>query len=482
MIVDVLTGPAGAGKTQQLLERAARTTGRYLFAATTTALADEQARRFAALAPKDTCLPIHSRTRAREPVRRRIENLAKTYSAGQHVAAFITHESLKSANFDAFESWHACLDEIVDSVTVGTFIVSTGVAAFEDTFTLEPMEGVEWSRLVPTGPSQSWTENANDALWHNLADFCRLAARGEGVFINVTNWSQCRAGGRVKWFSIWTPLELKSFASVTIAGAGFETSVGYLVIRSTYPELQFIISHIAAARTAQPQIRIGYFTKAPGSTSFWTTSDGRYVLVQIERWLSSNLPKDCFWSGNEVVRNQFEHRIQGTMTTPKLAGLNQHRHATSCVFIYSSKCVPQDATLRDIFELSAGEIRAAREDEDVFQYVSRGAIRDPDYGGAYEVLLYDLPQAERLKARLVDAGFAEVELHAIDEAGVMDIKRAAPARATVPTAIEAADRLTAKRLKATTRQRRFRERKKAKQSETKPALKPLNSISYIEPK
>jgi hypothetical protein len=37
-----------------------------------------------------------------------------------------------------------------------------------------------------------------------------------------------RAGGRkVKWFSLWTPLALKEFASVEIASASFEHSLDY---------------------------------------------------------------------------------------------------------------------------------------------------------------------------------------------------------------------------------------------------------------
>ncbi len=458
MIVDVITGPAGAGKTQQMLERAAQTKGRYLFAATTTRLADEQASRFSLLAPSASFLTIHSENRTREPVARRIESLAKTFATDQHVAAFITHEALMSANFAAFDGWHACIDEAIDAVTVDEFTISTGTAAFEAAFTLEPIEGVNWSRLVPVGAAASWTETANDVLWSNLADLRRLAARGEGVFVNVTDWKQCRAGGLVKWFSIWTPLQLDAFASITIAGAAFQNSVSYRVMQSTYPELTFKIVVVPSARKAQPSIRIGYFTEQPGSTSFWGTSEGRYMLVQIEQWLSIHAPPASFWSGNEVVRHQFEHRIHGTMTLPKLAGLNEHRHATSCVFIYSSKSVPQDATLRDIFQLSVDEIRAAREDEDVFQYVSRGAIRDPNYGGPYQIYLYDLPQAERLRDRLCDAGFDDVELDPIDAAGVMNIKRDTCAQTTMPTAVEAADRLATKRQQNADRQRRFRAR------------------------
>ena len=123
----------------------------------------------------------------------------------------------------------------------------------------------------------------------------------------------------------------------------------------------------------------------------------------------------------------FEERVPGEQVRPKVAGSNKYRALTSCAFIYSSKARPEDAILLDVFGLTREEVERAREREDVWQFVMRGAVRMPDFEGLYTVHLYDLWQAEALAAMLREAGVADdVALEAVAAAGILDVERPKP--------------------------------------------------------
>jgi hypothetical protein len=104
-------------------------------------------------------------------------------------------------------------------------------------------------------------------------------------------------------------------------------------------------------------------------------------------------------------------------------------HHTSCLFIYSNKAQEADTAILDLLGLDRGAIRQTREYEDLWQFVMRGIVRRPDYGGDYDVYVYDLAQAESLKGYLVATGITDsVELVPVHEAGIMDSKPPASPR------------------------------------------------------
>ena len=130
-----------------------------------------------------------------------------------------------------------------------------------------------------------------------------------------------------------------------------------------------------------------------------------------------------YWSGNEVVTDYFHGRLRGEKVSPKAEGTNDLMHHTSCAYIYSSKALPSDAPLIDVFGLSPEDIERAREIEDIIQFVCRGDLRNPNATGDYHVYLYDRYQAEALADYLTEHGFGMVELVPVEEAGLLDMQR-----------------------------------------------------------
>jgi hypothetical protein len=129
-----------------------------------------------------------------------------------------------------------------------------------------------------------------------------------------------------------------------------------------------------------------------------------------------------YWSGNDGVLDRFEISVSGAMLRPKQAGTNEYRHLTSCAFIYSNKAQQSDAPILDVFGLCKDEITRARQDEDLKQFVMRGAIRCPDFDGTYDIYVYDLAQADVVQAYLGENGFGHVTLIGLDQVGIMDVE------------------------------------------------------------
>lgn len=422
MLVHVVVGIPGAGKSTRMLLDAAQNKGRYLFAVPTIDLLEEQAERLDEMAPSATIVRVHSRSATRGSVKRQISDL--TTCTGPHVIALITHEALLDADFSGFSGWHARIDEPPHGFHRGQISIEESLPYFENKFDLDPVgSGSPWAQLKPKG-SIRWPEVQKDTLTKDLVDFRKLAARPQGVFVDLLSWQEAK-GRLVTWFSLWTPLQVRSFASVLIAGAGYLTSLAYRACRDIFGgDVDFEVSDLGEPRTGQPTIIIHYFTEAhEGSTTFWESDRGRSCLVSICKWFERSEAFVGYWSGNDIVRLLFHDRIEGERANPKVAGLNSYRQHESCLFIYSSKAHPDDVNLHDLVTISKDDVRRAREDEDILQFAWRGAIRSPDFDGRYDIYLYSRDQAERLGDALRASGFDGVMLQGVPDAGIMAIMR-----------------------------------------------------------
>ena len=424
--IEVLYGAPGAGKSIALRDEALGVPGLYLFCLPTIPLIKEQAKAYRELRPDPRIEIIEARSGeggGRSKVQRQLDEArAKLTADGTtHAIVFMTHESMMACDLSGFVDWHIRIDEVPNAVQTGKVTIGTreSQSFFRNSFTLDPV-GDGWAHAKLNNAQANWKDRAGDALLARLGDFFKLAARPQGAYVNIHSWKGVK---EFQWVSLWSPTLLEHAASLKIAAAAYLDSLGYKAAKKWWAdEIEETKTEIGDPRSGWPTIRVHYFTEGhEGTSKFWGKSEGRKMIKAVCDYLGEHVSDIGFWSGNEEVRNLMEWRVghPKAMTRPKIAGSNEYRERRSCAFIYSSKPLPGDEALRGpLFEMSEADILAAREDEDIHQFIMRGIIRNESYGEDYDCYVYSKRQAEALATKL-EAIATSVEVIAIEEAGIL---------------------------------------------------------------
>jgi hypothetical protein len=422
MPVGVLLGLPGSGKSHRFIQEVVATPGFYIFFSPIIALIKEQVAALKRAAPDAIIIQVHSGVRGRRPRNQAgLDDARASVEGSPHfrVVIFMTHDALLTCDFSKFGNWHFRIDEAPNAVQSGMINIGQSAAYFSATFDLDAAG--DWSLLKPRAALGNWREAAADALLSKEVNFLKAVQRSGGVFVNIRDWREAKS---FEWCAVWTPYFLRHTSSVKIAGASFMDSLGCLATKKWWSkEVVFQDQTTERPRTGFPSISIRYFTQAhEGTTKLWEESVGRKHIKAVCDYLTEREPSLGFWSGNEMVRWLMEHRLNGDPPDPKQAGINKFEFEESCAFIYSSKPLEGDGPLRSLFGITNEQILAARETEDIFQFVFRGAIRRPEFDGAYRIYLYTRRQAEALKARIDATGIAaSVVLEPVVEVGIMNV-------------------------------------------------------------
>ena len=420
--VEVLTGPPGCGKSTRLREDAINAPGLYVFFLPTIPLIDEQVSLFRSEAPRIALHEAHS-GKGRGTVQRKLDDAhaAVIASGTNHAVIFTTHDALIMRDLSAFRDWHARIDEAPNAVQSGVIPMGKSRPFFEATFDLTPIEAEKETALLSLkGAAPNWPEIADDKLLKSIGNFIKLANSPSGLFVEAQDW---RSVDRLKWWSIWIPSALKHFDTVQIAGASYHSSLGAIITRKWFSGLVRLTDTPIPMHRAGPRpvIRIHYFTKGHRpSSALWEKSEGRRMIVRVCDFLAQRVPDLGFWSGNKEVMKLMEWRLEGELVKPRVLGINKLRTLTKCALVYSSGATEDDRPFMDTFEITDAEVRRAREDEDILQFAMRGAIRNADYAGPYDIYLYTEEQAERLAGHLNASDVGSVQIVPEPDAGIMD--------------------------------------------------------------
>ncbi|MDN3625866.1 hypothetical protein [Methylobacterium isbiliense] len=338
-----------------------------------------------------------------------------------------THEALVSLDPDLLADWHISIDELIDtSVACGSFSASTSWSALARQYRLEPSGDTRWWRVMTREDVEPLSLGEINRGASDQIAFHRLIRRGRPVYVDQPEWEQARlAGQRVSWWSLWTVAELFGCASITLASSSFSSSLMGMAHQHLHGEaIRFREERVGMDQLrARPLVRLHYYTRHRGSTTWWQTHEGSRCLVQISRHLEQ-IAFAGYWSCNSTTQLAFLHRLRGRWCEPKLSGTNRLRDNAACAYIYSSKAQASDAPILELLGLDRAAVTRAREHEDVFQFVMRGALRDPSYDGEYDVYLYSEDQALALQRSLMASGITDrVETIAVEEAGILSVVR-----------------------------------------------------------
>ena len=265
---------------------------------------------------------------------------------------------------------------------------------------------------------------------------------------------------------MWEAAELADFDRVLLVGNAFSHSLSRRLMEERPGEghrVRFERFDLPLERRplALRRVAIRYFTEHPGSTSFWTTNpEGQRCIRAVAEWIAANAPADRhIFAGNAAIEGALaQARVMGLRLSPCVAGLDDYDDMEHVSILFSAKLTPQEEKALALFGIDAEEVRRSREFETVLQFLSRCAVRRPDFNDTAYWNVYDGEQARFLKAFVEEHGLAEVELQHVD-VGINHILRP---RKHKRLAGEAAAARDAKRRKNNTeRVRAHRERKTA---------------------
>ncbi len=432
--IRVTEGLPGCGKTSKLLDEVATIIARYLYVVSRIELIQERIkdlnRRLAKTMRTPTLREVHSESGCKLTVRQEIEDIAELHQHEDHCIIFITHEGMMASDLKGFDGWHIVIDECPAAVWSGSPKVSATSYALAAFYDLVPSDHPGWFRVNPKATEAGHRAFLKDENLKGFAEFDKRVRSPQGVYVDIDDWKELQGSMKhLNWWSLWSPRALKAFESVTIAGAGYFHSLGYKLAMKLFPdELIFKRDLIVSQDRACPRLRLHYFTKHRGSTTFWKTKKGKECLVEIAKWLSQMPVPVGFWATNKDFQDLFRLALMKSQhVSPRQEGTNGLVHYLSCLMLYSAKANPSDTPLL-MLGLTRAEIKRAREDEDIIQFAHRGAARNPDFGGDYDIYLYSLDQAEALATYLTEMGVGTVELVPVDEAGIMDVTREQPGR------------------------------------------------------
>lgn len=463
MKVTIYSGPPSGGKTAELINEMATSQGKYVFALPRIELINEKladlerAAQRAGTAP--ILMPIHNKAVKKARVARAIDEARLDHETASHVVLLVTHEGMMGVDMSDFHGWRVRIDENPNSVSNGAFKASASSGTLAEIYDLERGSSPDWSILRVKESAPTKASILQDAMAQSLADIHKRATSPQGVLVDVADWDDLRdSGRRMNWLSVWTPLDLETCEDVVIAAAGYFTGIGHLVAEKLFPgQIEYSKRLFTPSGWSQRRFKIHYFTAGHrGSTTFWERPEGKDCLVAVSRHLEH--VELGYWSCNEAIDLAFHGRLKGVKVSPKVEGTNSLMAHHSCALIYSSKSLPQDEVLIRAIGLTADQIERAREIEDIGQFIMRGAVRDPAFSGDYDIWLYDKHQADALADYLNQNGLGDVELVAVEEAGIMDVERERKRRTTVQADERSKkQRADERRAKNTARRRNKRE-------------------------
>ena len=317
-----------------------------------------------------------------------------------HLIVIVTHEGLGQADLSAYAGWHLVIDEVPSAWECASERSPALMAHLEAAYTLRPIEGTGWSRVLVRDDALTLGAIRADETLHRWGDFHRRVQSRRGVVVSLTDWAEVASGRRWNWWSLWTPEGLGAFSSVTVCAHAFPSSVTARLWASVSPEITWERVPTPSDRAWAPRrVVVRYATNHVGGTYFWAQPAGRACLQAWAAWIATLYPAGG--STPHLVTSNEANRavllaagVGGDHPSIRVSGSNDWTHVHDVSVAYAAKASPHEATILEQFGVTSEQVTAAREHEDIVQFVTRTSLRDPRSTADVWINVYDHVQAE----------------------------------------------------------------------------------------
>lgn len=482
-------GPCGSGKTRAEIIRIVMTPALYVFAVERRSAIVERVREIQAEAKTAGTRPVIRVVSSGdvghlpfEPTSVQVAHIAKRWSViaeisalpkklkgEKHVIVLVTHEGLKQADLSAFAGWHVIVDETPGAFECRTARTPALLPFFQANYRLEPISDTQSEvRLRDTGLTLS--DFRHDDLLGPWGDFHKRVVSRREVVVGLTDWSQMADRKAWNWWSVWSPLEMAAFASVTICAHAFSASLTAIVWRGVWgAEFSLTAVRTPSERVWKARdVLIRYAADAHTAGSYWWESAaGATCLKAWGTWIASEYPvggRPHLLTSNGKTRPILEASgIGGVYPTVRVAGANCWSAVHDASIAYAAKPRPGEAMVLKSLGIDPGVVTRAREHEDIVQFAMRTSLRDPLSTAPVRINVYDRDQAEMLAVYLGEhypAMRVETRLEEVGIEGVQKPRRGRPsvARSEAQQTVSAAERKA--RRAENQRRRRVAERRR----------------------
>lgn len=431
------SAPCGTGKSYQAAQRIVGLEGRYIVVRDRVKAALEFQRHLTEISiGMGRILPIAviSNERGRS-VRLEVENVVNDYDSLPHVVVIITHKAMQMCDFSSFAGWDIIIDETPNVLDQQELQTGLSVEFFKKNYVLTPLNET-WSSVTLTREGWQLTPadleqddcvrmlrvfhervtHASDLPDDATRDMMKRAHAGpagsRAVISNLSAWDDMQDGRQWTWWSLWSPLQLSAFNSVTIMANAFDASMTFKILRNVHPDIEWIpVNSVNTRNFAHRRVVIEYFARNHvASRALFGEEVGRDNLHRIARYLQG---RNQIWMANERHEDYLDG-IGGRQLSPQQAGSNQFALYHAATAIYTAK--PSDAmrSVLEVLGVGDGAWTHTNEYEIILQFMARTSIRNPDSTEPVTMTVYDENQATYLSDYFAAQPYCDVEMRHVD--------------------------------------------------------------------
>lgn len=410
LVVDAVEGECGEGKTHFMLCHMARHRGRYIYVVDKIENIDKRRTEFFTaagpnIAPRFFVREAHSKEEGlRVPLQlRNVRKDLDKLAAGAAAIVFVTQAGAMQMDWSAWTDFEFIMDEVPEVSSVFKLKVGNHVDLFRRYVSVATGDGnCHRLELTELGAAVARSSEVDDydAVHHGLLNL--LAKPNTFVWVKKEGWDNPESGGKLEFFGITSPLNLRTFRKVWMLGDELTTSITVKAWQAKWGVTFQPVEFNRQTRTVPTSQRTSiYYFSEHRDSSLTRFNEGDMPLTAICDWIKVHAGKTAvLWTANERLKSKAS-LDPADYISPKAHGRNDLMHHTHVAWLAAMKPSKFEiATLREVTGVTASDLVEWREFNALYQFVMRSALRRFDSGQPATIYVFSRRQADYLHRRL----------------------------------------------------------------------------------